>query len=332
MVYSDAAMPTVDHTKPLIKAPEDIEKAGQLNPANGRIPVSIELAKLTAEKMPGPFTGGRFTSHFSLLCQAMGYPRAVRAIRRDQEFSRALFDWANDEVLFPYMKAYANAGVNKASGADAWAAFPHLTIEMIEEWVLPYADLLKQKCKKELGMTVNPGKGAGDYCEENPAKFNKELMHRCFDVSQETLSSKYVFTAMGRTQDWDMNWVQEYATQQKRGKKIPVMAELNARFVRDSEPEDIINKLREWIDIMGRDGALLISIGNIPANTPPVNIHTAVKATRVLGKYPIKKNLSVLDVLPAEYQSFDKWLKGQPEEAVILKAREWVPESKKVSA
>jgi hypothetical protein len=155
-------------------------------------------------------------------------------------------------------------------------------------------------------------------------------MHKCFDISQETLSSKYVFTAMGRTQDWDMNWVQEYATQNKRGKKIPIMAELNARYVRDSEPEDIINKLREWIDIMGRDGALLISIGNIPASTPPVNIHTAVKATRVLGKYPIEKDLYAVDLRSVEFQPFDEWLKGQPEEDIILKARNWVPENKRV--
>ena len=130
-----------------------------------------------------------------------------------------------------------------------------------------------------------------------------------------------------------MHWLREFAEQQgKGGKKIPIMASLNGRFMRDSTPEQVVAKIAEWIDVLGREGGLLIGIGNVPADTPPINIHTAVKATHTLGKYPIAADLFSIKVEPPTFPSFDEWLKGQPEAEVIFKAREWKPEARKVIA
>jgi hypothetical protein len=90
--------------------------------------------------------------------------------------------------------------------------------------------------------------------------------------------------------------------------------------MRDSSPQQIVDKVREWIDIMGRDGRLLFFIGNVPADTPPVNIHTAVHAVHTLGRYPIVPDLSAIDIQPPDFQLFDEWLKGQPEADTIFKA------------
>ena len=200
------------------------------------------------------------------------------------------------------------------------------------EWVVPSAKRLADRGKKELGMTVSAGAAAADYCEEDPAKFNKEMMFKCWDAASQTMFLNVAFSAMGRTQDWDMNWLQEYARSKGKRRKLPIFASLNGRFIRDSQPEEIVDKIREWIDIMGRDGGLLFFIGNVPADSPPLNIHTAVKAVHQLGVYPTAKDLSSIPVQKAQFQSFDAWLKGQPEEEIILKAREWKPENKKVFA
>ena len=82
-----------------------------------------------------------------------------------------------------------------------------------------------------------------------------------------------------------------------------------------------MDKIREWIDIMGRDGGLIFFIGNVPADTPPVNIHTAVKAVHTLGKYPIAVDLSAIKIEPPAFQPFDEWLKSQPEADIIFGAR-----------
>jgi uroporphyrinogen-III decarboxylase len=326
MIYSDNAMPTVDVGRPLIAGPADLDRVGPLDASKGRIPMAVELGLIFQRKLPGPLSGGFFCSHWSLICQAMGYPKAVRALKRDRGFATALFDWANEQVLLPYMRAFAKAGVKSTTGADAWSCFPDLTPELVEEWVVPYAKKLGEQCKRELKMKVAAASGACDYCEEDPAKFDKEMMFKCLTVGAKTFPLKLALSAMGRTQDWNMAWLREYAEQQgKGGKKIPTMASLNGRFVRDSSPERIVAKIAEWIDILGRDGGLTVFIGNVPADTPSLNVHTAVNATHILGKYPIAADLSKVKVRPPEVQPFDEWLRGQPEEGVILKAREWKP-------
>jgi uroporphyrinogen-III decarboxylase len=323
MIYSDNAMPTVDVSDPLIKSPADLDRIGPLDPTKGRIPMAVEVGRLTIQKAPGPLSSGFFCSPWSLLCQAMGYPKAVRALKRDRAYAQALFQWAEDRAIFPFLRAYARAGVKAMNGADAWAAFPNLTPELVQEWVLPSAERLAARAKKELGVTANAALAACDYCEEDPAKFDKAMLFKCLDTAPKLAGLSMAFVGMGRTQDLDMRWLQEYAVSRgKGGHKVPIMASLNGRFIRDSSPDEIVAKIREWIDIMGRDGRLILFIGNIPADTPPLNIHTAVQAVRTLGRYPIAANLESVRVETPAFQPFDEWLKGQPEAEVILRARQ----------
>ncbi|HHW74499.1 MAG TPA: hypothetical protein GX744_04510 [Firmicutes bacterium] len=322
MIYSDNAMPTVNTSVPLIKERSDLDRLGSLDVTAARIPVAVELCRLITERIKGPFGIGFFCSPFSLLCNAMGYPRAVRALMRDKAYARELFDYAENEVIFPFLKAQAQAGVKSSVGPDAWSAFPNLTPDLVEEWVVPSAKRLAERGKKELKMSVSAGTAACDYCEEDPAKFDKEMMFRCWDVASGLSFLKIAFSGMGRTQDWDMRWLQEYALSRGKGGKLPIFASLNSRFVRDSNPAQLVDKIREWIGIMGRDGRLLFFIGSVPADTPPANVHMAVRAVHTLGRYPIAKDLSAIRVELPSFQPFDRWLKGQPEEDVIMKARE----------
>ena len=333
-IYSDNAMPTVDTNHPLINERTDLDKIGPLDPSKGRIAMGAELAGLISKKASGPFAAGFFCSPFSLLCQAMGYPKVVRAIKRDRVYAQELFDWAENEAIWPYVKAQSEApGVTQSVGADAWAAFPNLTPDLVDEWIVPSAKRLAQRGKKELGITIMAGLAAADYCEEDPEKFNKEIMFKCWATARKTFFMDVAFSGMGRTEDWDMNWLQEFAVQNGKGsRKLPIYASLNGRFTRDSTPDQIFAKVREWIDIMGRDGRVLFFIGNVPADTPPINVHSALHAVHTLGKYPIAKNLDAIKLEPPRFQPFDEWLKGQPEEEIILKAREWKPKDKKVFA
>jgi uroporphyrinogen-III decarboxylase len=321
-IYSDDAMPTVDTTDPLIKEPADLKRVGALDVSKGRIPMGVETARLICQKASGLFAAGFFCSPWSLICQAASYPRAVRALKRDRAFAEALFDWAENDVIFPYLKAQREAGATQSFGADAWSAFPNLTPALADEWVVPSAKRLAARAKKELGMTASAGLGACDYCEEDPARFDKKIMFDCWKVTRKTMFMDIAFSGMGRTQYWDMHWLNEFAVQEAKGKrKLPIFASLNGRFVRDSAPEQIVDLVRKWIDIMGRDGRLLFFIGNVPADTPPVNVHTALHAVRTLGRYPIADDLSKVKVDVPKFRPFDEWLKGRPEEDTIRRAR-----------
>jgi len=320
-IYSDKAMPTPDVSQPLISSPADLARLKPLDPSQGRVPFAIELAKLTAERASGLLKDGFFCSPFSMMCNMMGYPAAVRALRKNPQFARDVYAFIEEGAILPFVAAQArDGGLKSFTGPDAWACFPNLSFEMIREWELPSAQRLKAKGKAQ-GWNIKAGSVAGDYCEEDPAKFDKKLMWQSFDVLNEfgLLGMKMVLGMMGRTQDWDPHWLKEYSDAHG---KMPVFLALNGRFTRDSKPEEIVAKLRQWIDVLGRDGKLAINIANIPADTDPLNVFVASRAVHTLGRYPIAPDLSKVKVdLPA-FEPFEKWLKGQPEEEVIVKARE----------
>ena len=303
MVYSDITMPTVDYANPLIKGPDDLKRLKPLDPSKGRIPYCIELGKLAKAEFGGNVLGadGLFCSPFSLVCQAMGYPAVIRAMRKTPEFLNDVMLWLEDNALIPFLKAQRDgAGAKAAIGADAWSAFPNLTPELIMKWVVPYSQSLIAKAKKDLGMTVTPGYAAGDYCEEDPTKFDADILRACMTAGRAAMGgAPFAFLAMGRVDELPLDVIQKYAVE--NGKfpmtKLTIFAGLNARVLRDGTPDQIAAVVRRYIDIMGRDGRLNIFLANIPADAPPLNIHTAIRAIQTYGRYPIPANL---DAVPFE--------------------------------
>jgi len=324
-IYSDIAMPTPDVSHPLISSPADLAKLKPLDPSKGRIPMMVELHRLTRKSgVTGLFASGFFCSPFSMMCGLMGYPAAVRALRKNPQFAKDVFAYMEQDVIMPYVGAVAKQAECKLFvGADAWACFPDLSLPMIREWVLPSQRRVLQLGQAQ-GLMVLAAFAAADYCEEDPAKINKQTLFDCLDLTLEIGSmGKTVFGGMGRTHEWDPHWLQEYAM--SRGGvegKLPIMLTLNSRFVRDSKPETLVAKARQWIDICGRDGILSLGSANVPADTPSVNLFALINAVHTLGKDPIPADLSKIKVEIPKFKPFDEWLKGQPEEEVIRKARE----------
>ncbi len=324
MIYSDVAMPTADTDHPLVQTPADLAKLQPLDVSKARIPMMVELARRIQQAGGSLISGGMFCSPFSMLCQMMGYPAAVKALRRNPQFAKDLFAFSENEAVMPFIKAQSAGGkVKSFLGADAWACFPNITVPMFREWVLPSAKRLRQQ-GKQLGLTVNAGAAAMDYCEEDPAKFDKQMLFDCLDAAGEIslLGEPAVGGGMGPTQLWDPHWLQEYIDTHGKGKPMMRLLGLNGRFVRDSTPQQIAAKVREWIDVLGRQGRMFAMVGNVPADTPPVNLFSVITAVHTYGRYPIAKDLNQVPFSVPRFQPFDEWLKGQPEEEVIRKARE----------
>jgi uroporphyrinogen-III decarboxylase len=324
-IYSDNAMPTPDVSHPLISSPADLAKLKPIDTSKGRIPFMMEVMRLTEEKKAfGRFASGFFCSPWSMICGMMGYPPAVRALRKNPQFAKDLFAYTENEVIAPYVEA-ANkkTGFKVFVGADAWACFPDLSLPMMREWILPSARRLLAVGKPK-GLMILAALAAADYCEEDPAKFDKQIFFACLDMILEIGSlGRVAYASMGRTQDWDPHWMQEFATSRGGAEgKLKIAVCLNSRFVRDSKPEVIVEKVRQWVDICGREGVMQLCSANVPADTPSINMFSLVNAVHTLGKDPMPADLSKVKVETPKFKPFDVWLKGQPEEEVIRKARE----------
>ncbi len=319
MIWGENSMPTIDLALPLIKEPGDLLKLKPPNPLrDGRMPYALEVMKIIGEYLGVPL--GFFCSTFSLACALRTYPLLIRDMRKNPKFAHDLFTFLTDEVLLPYGKAMKDyAGVRFALGADAWSSFPNMTPGMIDEWVTPYAARLRKRSREEHGMLMACGVGAGDYCEEDPAKFDPELMRKCFAAFGKAAGAPIVFIGMGRGQDLPLEVLQDYALEHKarRYGKLPIIAAINARFVRDSSPQAIAALVKRYIHVLGREGHFLLFFANIPADTPSDHIHTAIAAARTYGRYPIANDLDAIPFTPPRRESYDKWLRRDMKSAPL---------------
>ncbi len=312
MVYSENAMPTVDSRDPLIKQHSDLQKIKVPDWLNaGRIRFVLDLIRLNAELgMPG----GKFCAPFSLAVNIRSYPLLIKDLRKHPEFAHDLFTFLVDEILTSYLKLQKeHCGISAATAPDAWSAFPNLTPELAQTWVVPYAERLFKNCQS-FGVKALVA-GCFDYCEERIEKFDKTILFTCFDIQTKlAFGMPMLLLGMGRWHEYPLEPVLEYLERYKNNNiRAVVMAQINARLLRDGPPQAIINLVRRFIDRLGRDHNLTIIMSNVPADTPPHHIHAAVAAVHTYGRLPLAENLDRIAVNIPERESFHDYVQKMSE-------------------
>jgi uroporphyrinogen-III decarboxylase len=315
MIYGGIDMPTIDYSQPLITDMRDIDRINtHFQPDWGRVQYIIDSTNAMTEicGLPKLIV---FCAPFSLAAGLHSYPKLIRDMRRDPKAAHELLTWITEEVLPRYLGLIKReTGAMLAIGADAWAAFPNLTPEMVEEWVVPYNAKLRQRMFKEgLGVLLI---AAADHCEEHAERFDRDIMEACWLAHVRSMVGANMKTAipimgMGRTQDWPLEWLQDYAvrTSTPRYGKKAILASINARFVREGPAEAIVDYVKRVIDVTGREGKLFIFFAQIPAATPPQHVHAAIAAMRTYGRYPIAEDLDQVKFEMPEFEPFEEWLR-----------------------
>lgn len=317
MIYGDVDMPTIDFTAPLIAEPGDMDRIDtRFRADRGRIRYVIEATNSFTDicGMPKLLV---FCAPFSLAAGLRSYPKLIRDMRKDPASARALFDWIVDEVHPRYLELIKKeTGMRLAFGADAWACFPNLSLDMIEEWVIPYNMRL---AKRMLRMGIIPIlAGAGDYCEERVELFDRATMQACWrslcrGVAGRGIVKGMPIMAMGRTQEWPLEWLQEYAVSDPLrlyGKRA-ILASINARFIREGPEEAIVDYVKRVVDTLGREGRLFMFFAQIPAATPPAHVHAAVAALKTYGRYPIPEDIDEVEFKAPSFEPYEDWLRDR---------------------
>ncbi|MFC1967578.1 uroporphyrinogen decarboxylase family protein, partial [Chloroflexota bacterium] len=305
MIYSDIAMPTVDHREPFIKGPEDLVKIKTPDfYHDARMPYTLEATKLSTQF--GNKTGW-FCGPFSLLVGMMGYVNLIKSMRKQPEFTRELFELVIDKVLIPYIKVQKEyCGITVAFGADAWANTPNLSLAQMEEWVVPFNQKLIAK-GKETGLGVSIG--SGYYYEERSEKFDNNLLLKSFPhqfASRDGAISLRLNP--GDMLDYPFQVVREYTAQYREQGITPIIQlTVDARLLRDAPVERVTNQIKQVIDLFARDHNLGILLGNIPSDTNPDHVHAAIAAVHTFGRKPIADNLDDIEFQLPRRESFEEW-------------------------
>jgi uroporphyrinogen-III decarboxylase/putative sterol carrier protein len=318
MIYGENSMPTIDFRDPLIKKPEDLAKLKNKKldfRKVGRFPFILELSNLMLEY---GFGTGLVCSPFSMAVGMRGFPALYKDMRKNPKFYDELMTYIVDDVLTPWIKVQnEETGNLMITGADAWACIPNLSNKEMMDWVVPYNQRLTQNIKKfgALFMSVS-----GDYCEERLEKFDPKILHGSFDVEIASQGAPVIFLGMGRWQDYPLEAVREYtAKYREQGKKVTIMAGVNARLLRDGPADKIIDTVKRYIETFGRDHDLTIFLANIPADTPSDHIHAAVAAVHQYGKLPISENLDKIELKIPKKESFKEWIKKKEKGSTLQK-------------
>jgi uroporphyrinogen-III decarboxylase len=317
MIRSMNHMSTIDQSDPLIKEPEDINKI--------KVPIENDWGRVQFVKdsikrnidLFGSCTAA-FCAPFSFLCGVHSYPRVIRNIRKNPDFIHRLYKWSIDEVLIPYLEMLKHeTGAKTFFGADAWAVIPNVTKDMFEKFIFPYNKYLVKQAKQK-GLKATPAATA-DYCEDNPEKFDSNLMKWCWSkMGEEMMGMPFLMMGMGKPELWSMELIQEFIEENKaKGKWPPVAASCSASFIRDSTPYEIAEFVKRIIGGIGRDGHLLFNLIQIPADTPPINVHSFIEAVRLYGKYPIAEDLDKIEFKPPDFEPYEDWLKREIAEGRI---------------
>ena len=194
-----------------------------------------------------------YCAPFSLAVGIRSYPKLIRDMRHDPAFAHDLFACLVDEILPSYLKALSTyTGAPAVNGADAWAAYPNLSPELMEEWVIPYNARLTMNCQKE-GL-IATAVAVGDYCEEDLSRFDKDILYQCLDIqSKNMFGTPFAFMGMGRWQDYPLEVVSDYLAEryEVNDARATIMTSINARFMREASPQQITDFVKKAIDLFG---------------------------------------------------------------------------------
>jgi uroporphyrinogen decarboxylase len=297
IVYPADGIPDADRTDPLIKSPADLDKIKIPDPLkSGRMPWVHRINQLYLE-MTGRPARAYFCAPFSLAVNIRGYENLITDMALRPDFAHDLFTFLCDEVLVPYIEAMRGAVDSPtllADGNDAWASPPMITLEMMDEYVVAYTERLRSR----LGAKVVTRGNWGDARSRDPERFMAQKL-KCSPRVLSTLDPDLYSIGPER--------VKAFA----RDRDIYLTAGIDATLLCQGPVEAIVTRIKNYIDVLGRNGNFAIYLNQIPAETPAAHIHAAVAACHTYGQYPIAENLDDIACELPERESFSNFAKSR---------------------
>lgn len=268
VVYFEDHVPDVDRRVPLITGPDDLEKIKTPDfDSAGRFATIIEIQTIYT-KLTGLPPSLQFCAPFSLAANLRGIQNLIMDMLTNPEFAKGLFDAIVEEVLAPWIlylkKIFPDA--SNIAGSDAMASLPIVNLKMLKEWVVPYIMRLREVC----GPEVYVPNWVGERYLEHP----EQMLEFKLQVSPEFLEG----------QDPDVEelgpaFYKSYAEQHH----VPLVLGVGAEFLAHSTPEEIFQRVSEYVRVGGENGRFALYLCNLGATTPPENLRAAVEAVK---EYP----------------------------------------------
>jgi uroporphyrinogen-III decarboxylase len=274
MNWDAQRMPDIDRLNPLVREPADLDR---LRPPDcgksGRMPFVLEIMKRSYDL--GYPVRVRFCSPFSLAVNVRGIENFLMDIMTAPRFAHRLLAFLTDEVLCPWIQAQREAiGKPEAfgNGADAAASPPIVTIEIFEEFVVPYVLRMNERIKN----VTSVGYWGYSHLFAKPEKFRRMLS------GMATMSPALL---MALDPDVDRTGPEPYV-EFARERAMPLMLGLDTNLLQAGPIEKIVERCRRYVLAGARAPRLTIFFNDVSIHTPPEHTHAAISAIRHFGSNP----------------------------------------------
>ncbi len=308
LIWRDGSEPDVDTADPLIKEEGDLDRLRPPVPGkDGRMPYVLDAYKRYMEIMDLP-PMGYCCSPFTLAVLIRGYVSFLRDMRRRSAFAHRLLDFLSSEVVAPWIVKIAD--VTKASVivmSDAWASQPNMTVEMVQEFCLPYIEKVIRTTSTPRRTVVAAGSW-GERSVKNP----RDVLDIKMDMMLPGNRFKAIrpFFLLVWSEDYEeigIPAVRSYADE----KKVCLMLNLRPDLIEAGPPQALVDAVRNVIHQGAGTGRFAFLVNLVPIRAPAENVHTAVAAAKQFGRYPISAHLERLPFRPPEFVPFDEWVREE---------------------
>ncbi len=269
--FSETDMPDVDRTRPLIQGRDDLNRIQTPDfEKDGRLAQIVEMNRIFENRTGISDLSLQICAPFSLAANIMRIEDLLLNMYSDPEFTRRLFDRLVEKVLAPWVVRLKLAfpRANGVVASDATASLPIVSPDIIRKWIIPHVDRLKDIC----GQDVYIPNWAGESYLKQP--------ERMLDLKRRVCPS------FVEGQDPDVEklgpaWYKAYAN--RTG--LPLVLGIGAAFLALSTPEEVSNRVRQYVETGGKGGRFALLLCNLGATTPPENVRAAIRSVHRYGTY-----------------------------------------------
>jgi uroporphyrinogen-III decarboxylase len=263
ILYTEAGLPDVDRSLPLILSPADLERIHTPNfEQDGRFAKVIEMMRCF-EAMTGVSPALGFCAPFSLAANLCGVEKLLMDIYETPEYVQTLFDLLTEKVLAPWI-FYQRSCLPLATsvtGADAMASMPIINLSILRDWVTPWIERLRLICGTQVSVA--------NWVGESHLKQPSQMLDLKLKVGPGSL--------LGQDPDVEVlgpRFYKEYAEQHN----VPLILGIGAAFLAKAQPGEVTERVERYIQEGRPKTGFALYLCNIGPTTPPENVTAAVQA------------------------------------------------------
>ena len=294
MIYKDGLLPEINFINPLLSEKRDLYKL--------KSPVSKNKARfdfvLGVNKLFKSITGItpriRFCGPYSIAASLRGYENLMIDMYDDKRFVKDLFDFLTHEVIAPWVELQRTEIEEPsalAGGIEAIATFPNISTRTMDEWIIPYYEIIKQKVSN---VTFTTCCGGISYFK-NPEHFFFYQLATCPGIIK------------GYQWDIESSGFKIFNDYAKKN-TLALRLGISAQTLLSINKNEAVNLVKRYITEGGEGLAnYSIYISDIDPYTNPEIIIYIAEAVKQFGIFPISKKVEY-PFMPPEFLIFEDWL------------------------